>query len=95
MPPRQSVMNQRGEQGTYSVNAEASPTGVWACGIVMQDCVVSAVTMSKEGNDADDYLGAYPQGFVFYGIINQITLDSGVMMLFNFVDPARLAAINN
>jgi hypothetical protein len=86
-------MNQRGEQGTRSVNAEASPTGSWACFIVMQDCTVTALVMPKEGNDVADYYGDYPQGFVFYGIINQVTVSSGVIMLFNFADPARLAAI--
>ena len=84
MPQQKSVMNMRGEQGTRSVNAEASPTGSWACFQVMQDCTISALVMNAEENDVADYLGDYAQGFVFYGPINQVTLTSGVVKLFNF-----------
>lgn len=93
--PDVKIKNLRGEQGSVSVNAEASVTGVYSDFVVMQDCTVAAITMLKEGNDADDYIGDYPQGFVFYGPLTSVTLTAGVVMLHNQVDPLRLASNHN
>jgi hypothetical protein len=93
MPQVKSVMNQRGEQGSVSVNAGTSPDGSYADFVVMQDCTVTALTMSKESNNVDDYNGDYPQGFVFYGPLEKVTITSGVIMLHNFIDPLNAAQI--
>jgi hypothetical protein len=90
--PAGKIKNLRGEQGSVSVNSEASPVGVYTDFVVMQDCTVDSVLMPKEGNDVADYAGDYAQGFVFYGPLTQVTLSAGVVMLHNSQDP-RIPAL--
>jgi hypothetical protein len=92
MAQRKSVMNLRGEQGTEAQGPGAYK-GQWMCFMVITDAQVSALDMPKEYGDVGLYEGVtYPQGFVFYGIMHAITVDSGVIQLFNGADPSSVAA---
>jgi hypothetical protein len=85
-------MNLRGEQGT-EVRASGSYTGQWMCFVVIADAVISGLDMPKEYGTIASYEGVtYPQGFVFYGIMHGITVESGVIQLFNGADPSQVAA---
>ena len=88
MAGRTAVKNLSGEQGTEGRGA-GSYTGQWRCFMVIAD----AVDMPKEYGSVAVYEGpTYPQGFVFYGLIHGITVDSGVIQLFNTADPSIKAA---
>lgn len=92
MPPRTSVVNLKGEQGTEGVGA-GTYEGQWDCFQVISDAVVSDLAMPKEYGTVALYEGVtYPQGFVFYGLMTEITVDSGVIKLFNVGDPSISAA---
>jgi len=97
MPATNKVFNLRGEQGTVGLATTTKTDAVqghhWAAFLVHADAVLSAIVMPKDAGSAA-YLGiTYPQGYVFYGPISSITLASGTIQLFNFIDPSQAAAI--
>ena len=97
MPQNKSVMNLRSEQGSLAINDTALHTNTkhWAQFVVIVDAAIAAIVMPKEESDASAYLGViYPQGFVFDGPIESITLASGTVRVYNFIDRAQAAAIN-
>jgi hypothetical protein len=92
MAGRISVKNLSGEQGTEGRGA-GTYTGQWRCFQVIDDAVVSGLDMPKEYGDISVYEGvSYAQGYVFWGLIHGITVDSGVIQLFNTADPSITAA---
>lgn len=88
MAPRNSVTNLRGEQGTFTISDAQPHEGNWANFVVIVDAVLAAATLPKESGDAAALIGViYPQGFVFDGPISSITLTSGVVRMYNYIDP--------
>lgn len=87
--------NGRGEQGGEVIADTAAHTpadgaSFWAAGVVMADAVLSAVTMPGFDN-SDNLLGlTLFAGTVLYGRVDSITLASGVIQMFNYVDPNRI-----
>ena len=95
MAGNRQVLNLRSEQGGLLIADTAAHTGSWAQFVVITDVTLTAIVMPKEESDASGYLGVvYPQGFVFDGPISGITLGSGKARMYNYIDPARVAAIN-
>ena len=95
MPQVKSVMNLRSEQGSLVIADTAEHLGDWANFVVIVDAVLAAIVMPKEEGDVADYIGViYPQGFVFDGPIDSITLSAGTVRMYNFIDPKKAAAIN-
>lgn len=88
-----SVMNLRSEQGGLII-ADTNPhTGQWANFVVIVDAQLTAIDMPKEEGDVAEYYGVvYPQGFVFDGPIHSITLASGKVRMYNYIDPSQVAA---
>lgn len=95
MPAVKSITNLRGEQGTHTISDTATHEGSWANFVVIVDATIATIDLPKESGDAAALVGViYPQGFVFDGPIDSISLSGGVVRMYNFIDPAQAAAIN-
>lgn len=86
--------NLRGEQGGVFINdttATTPDTGTshWAMGVAIEDTVISAITMPGFTN-SDALVGVTIfAGTPIYGRIDSITLTSGTIQMFNYIDPSR------
>ena len=90
---QKSILNLRSEQGGLLIQDTDAHTGSWANFVVIQDAVIANIVMPKEEGDVAGYYGiTYPQGFVFDGPIDSITLASGKVRMYNYVDPSKNAA---
>ncbi len=87
--------NLRGEQGGAFINSTdvtIPDTGAsyWAAFMVIEDAVLSAVTLPGFTN-SDVIIGpTLFAGQIFYGRIDSITLASGSVQMFNYTDPNKV-----
>jgi hypothetical protein len=86
------VTNSRGEQGGIFIDdtdehTPASRSGNWVAFMVISTAEIADITMTKFTNEAALVGVSLAAGRVIYGECSAITLASGVVQMFNYIDP--------
>ena len=94
---RSQTMNLRGEQGgeyisDTAVHTPPAGTSNWVCALAVTTCVVSTITQPRFDNTLALAGATINAGQAIFGPITSITLGSGIMQMFNFVNPAKVDA---